>query len=50
MEDRGGEISYDIPYAWNLKRNDTNELFYKTETRRLKGQMYACQAEGWGEG
>ena len=26
-----GEISYDIPYMWNLKRNDTNELTYKTE-------------------
>ena len=24
-------ISYDIPYMWNLKRNDTNELTYKTE-------------------
>ena len=23
---RGGEISYDIPYIWNLKRNDRNEL------------------------
>ena len=22
---------YDIPYTWNLKRNDTNELTYKTE-------------------
>ena len=21
-----GEISYDIPYMWNLKRNDTSEL------------------------
>ena len=29
---REGEISYDIPYMWNLKRNDTNELTYKTET------------------
>ena len=29
--DREGEISYDIPYMWNLKRNDTNELNYKTE-------------------
>ena len=28
--DREGEISYDIPYMWNLKRNDTNELTYKT--------------------
>ena len=26
-----GEISYDIPYMWNLKGNDTNELTYKTE-------------------
>ena len=25
-----GEISYDTPYMWNLKRNDTNELTYKT--------------------
>ena len=30
--DREGEISYDIPYMWNLKRNDTSELTYKTET------------------
>ena len=25
------KILYDIPYMWNLKRNDTNELTYKTE-------------------
>ena len=25
------EIPYDIPYVWNLKRNDTNEHTYKTE-------------------
>ena len=24
-------ISHDIPYMWNLKINDTNELTYKTE-------------------
>ena len=29
--DREGEMLYDIPYRWNLKRNDTNELTYKTE-------------------
>ena len=23
-EVREGEISYDIPYMWNLERNDTN--------------------------
>ena len=26
-----GEISYDIPYMWNLKRNDTNQPNYITE-------------------
>ena len=29
--DREGEISYAIPYMWNLKRNDTNEITYETE-------------------
>ena len=28
---REGEISYDIPYMWNLKRTDANELTYKAE-------------------
>ena len=31
-EVREGEISYDVPYVLNLRRNDTNELIYKTET------------------
>ena len=26
LQDREREILYDIPYMWNLKRNDTNEL------------------------
>ena len=30
--DREGKISYDIPYMWNLKRDDTHELTYKIET------------------
>ena len=30
--DREREISYDITYMWNLKRNDTDDLIYKTET------------------
>ena len=29
--DREGEILHNTPYIWNLKRNDTNELTYKTE-------------------
>ena len=31
MSDREREISYDITYMWNIKRNDINELIYKTE-------------------
>ena len=34
QSDREG-ISYNNPYMWNLKRNDTNEL-NKTETHRLR--------------
>ena len=30
QSDREGEMSYDIPYMWNGKENDTNELTYKT--------------------
>ena len=29
--DREEEISYDIPYMWNLKGNDANECIYKKE-------------------
>ena len=25
------ECSSDVAYMWNLKKNDTNELLYKTE-------------------
>ena len=30
--DRERQISYAIIYMWNLKKNDINELIYKTET------------------
>ena len=30
-EVRERQISYDITYMWNLKKNGTNELIYKTE-------------------
>ena len=30
-EVRERQISYDITYMWDLKKNDTNELIYKTE-------------------
>ena len=29
---RERQISYDITYMWNLKKNDINELICKTET------------------
>ena len=31
--DSEGEISHDIPYMWNLKRNDINKLTYKTDSQ-----------------
>ena len=41
--DREREMSYDIPYMWNLKRNDTKKLTYKTkETHRLREWNYGC--------
>ena len=33
---RKGEISYDIPYILNLKRNDIDELTKQKETHRLR--------------
>ena len=30
------EIPYDIPYIWNLKKNDSNELTKQKETHRLR--------------
>ena len=32
-----------------LKKNDTNELTYKTETHRLREQTYGCRREGEGK-
>ena len=26
-----GEVLYDMPYMWSLKRNNTNEFTYKIE-------------------
>ena len=34
--DRKEEILYDIPYLWDLKRNDTNEPTKQKETHRLR--------------
>ena len=48
-QDREGEISYDVPYMWNVKGNDTNELFTKQkQTHSLQEKAYACQRESVG--
>ena len=53
--DGEGKISYDIPYVWNLKRNDTNELTYETEVdSQTEKKNFGCwcreRGEGGGEG
>ena len=44
---RKGEISYDIPYILNLKRNDTDELIYETQTQSMNLRLLV--GEDWGE-
>ena len=41
--DRKRQISYAIIYMWNLKKNDTNEFIYKTETDSHRKQTYGYQ-------
>ena len=47
--DRERQI-HDIAYMWNLKKNDTNELIYKTETgsQTQKTNMVTTGKEGVG--
>ena len=40
--EREGKTLFDIPYMWNLKRNDTNELTKQKATHRLREQTYDC--------
>ena len=42
--DREGEISYDFPYVWNLKRIDTNELIKQNQTHRPRERIYTEKA------
>ena len=48
--DRDGEISYGIPYMWNLKRNATSKLTKQKEIRWLRERIYGCQSrrDSWG--
>ena len=32
-------MPYDIPYMWNLKRNDTNALTYKIDSQISKMKL-----------
>ena len=47
--DRERQISYDITYMWNPKRNDTNELIYKTDSQTLKTNLLLPKGKGGGE-
>ena len=39
-----------LPYIWNLKRNDTNELKKQKQTHRFHARMYGCQGVRLGKG
>ena len=43
---------YSISYMWNLKKNDTSELIYKTETdsQILKTNLWLPKGKGGEEG
>ena len=39
-----------MPYAWNLKRNDTNELIYKTERdSKTENELTVVRQESGGK-
>ena len=53
-EVRQKQISYDIIYKWNLKKNDKNELIYKTERdsqiqKKKEKKSNGYQRGKWGE-
>ena len=44
--DGEGEMQCDLPYMWNLQRNDPHELLTKQkETNRRGKQTYGCQGD-----
>ena len=47
--DRERQISNDIAYMWNLRRNDTDELIHKTETDSQTTENDLV-GKGWGKG
>ena len=51
-EVREGEISYDIPYMWNPKRNDIGDLTYKTkrDSQTQKTNAWLLEEKDGGKG
>ena len=48
--DRNRQISYDVTYMQNVKKNDMNELIYKTERdSNLVNELMVISGKGWGE-
>ena len=43
------QTSYDIPYVWNLKRNDTNELT-KQKVAKSENKLMVAQGREEGDG
>ena len=37
------QVSYDIPYMQNLKRKDTNELIYITDSQTLENEFMVLE-------
>ena len=50
-EDRERQMSYDIAYMWNVKKNDTNELIYKNRNRPtdVENNLMIPKEKGVGE-
>ena len=52
-ENQAEKEKYNIPYMWNLKRNDTNELPKQKQTHRLLKGAYGSQGgvvKNWTKG
>ena len=50
-ESQAKQISCDITYVWKLKKDDTNELIYKTETdsQTSKANLRFQRGNVWGD-
>ena len=46
QSDKEGEILHDIPYMWNLKRNDANEFICKTDSLTSRTGLWFLARKG----